>query len=146
VIAGYSFWTGRKQVALDGRPIADGGGLALRWQHDFDIEDQPAHIAVSVKWLHVPQAELTVGGRLVAPIGGPGDMPAWAWGFVALNLALLIVSLGGAIPGALAGAGAVSCSWIARGPRPLGARLALCAAVTLAAWAGLGLLVGGFAR
>ncbi len=62
-------------------------------------------------------------------------IPAWAWLFVAACVAIPVITLGGAIPGAIGGGGAFGCVAIARDTsKPVGVRLGLCIAVTVVCW------------
>lgn len=60
--------------------------------------------------------------------------PMWAWIFVVACVAIPVVSLGGAIPGALGGGGAFACYTVARRPTGAGTRVAACAGIVLACW------------
>lgn len=79
--------------------------------------------------------------------------PAWAWLFVALCVAIPVLSLGGAIPGAIGGGGAFACHAVARDARKgAGVRVAICVAITVVCWVlflalagGVALLTGGAA-
>jgi hypothetical protein len=141
VTVDYQFSTGAKQISVDGGVVARKGGLSLGLVEELDLDGQPATVRVSTRWLIAPHAELEMGGRVVPPTSGPRDVPRWAWLFVAANLAILVVARGGAIPGALAGVGAVCCVWVSRGAPGVGARIGACAAITAAAWAALWVLV-----
>ena len=67
------------------------------------------------------------------------SIPWWAWAFAAACIAIPIVAIGGAIPGALGAGGAGACVAIARNSKKsVGARLALCAVVTLVCWGAFG--------
>lgn len=132
----YAYWTGVRRVSVDGEEIARARNLAWRWSHRFRLGDAPAELRVRIRWLVALDAELEVDGRVVQPAAAPREIPAWVWLFAAANAAILVVAGGGAIPGALAGAGAASSIGIARTSLSAPARLGLCALVTAAAWAG----------
>lgn len=66
-------------------------------------------------------------------------LPGWAWLFCGGCLAIPVVTLGGAVPVLLGLGGASLCNTVARKDgMAVGARVALCATITLIAW---GLLV-----
>lgn len=70
--------------------------------------------------------------------------PLWAWLFVIPCVLIPIVTVGGAIPGAIGGGGAYTCYAIARDDsKSIGARLMICVAVTALCWLLSFLLVGG---
>ncbi len=70
-----------------------------------------------------------------APKAGWAAVPAWTWVFVVLCIAIPIVSLGGAIPGAIGAGAAAGCYSVAKNDKSsTGARVALCAAITVGAW------------
>ena len=67
------------------------------------------------------------------PAAGP--IPAWAWLFVVACVLIPIVSLGGAIPGAVGAGSAFLCVAVARNPgMSVAARLGACCAITAGAW------------
>jgi hypothetical protein len=67
-------------------------------------------------------------------------LPRWAWLFGGACPAIPVVSMGGAIPAAIGFGGASLCGSIAKKQeKSPGARAALCAVVTAAAW---GLFIG----
>ena len=62
-------------------------------------------------------------------------IPGWAWIFVVACVLIPIVTLGGAIPGALGGGGAFGCVVIARdASKPVATRVIFCAMVTGVCW------------
>jgi hypothetical protein len=72
--------------------------------------------------------------------------PGWAWGFVAACVAIPVVTLGGAIPGALGAGSAALCHGLARDPkRPEQHRVLLCGLVTVVAWGAFGALLAAVA-
>lgn len=61
--------------------------------------------------------------------------PRWVWGFVIACMAIPVVSLGGAIPGAIGGAGAYGCYRAARRADSTTARrVAICTAIAVGCW------------
>jgi hypothetical protein len=71
-------------------------------------------------------------------------IPGWAWLFIALIVAIPILTLGGAIPGAIGGGGGFGCAQIARDPeKPTPQKVLLCAIVTIACWAIFIIFLGG---
>jgi len=44
-------------------------------------------------------------------------IPGWGWAFIILCVAIPVITLGGAIPGAIGGAGGFGCAEIARDPK-----------------------------
>ena len=52
-----------------------------------------------------------------APAAPKAKAPLWAWVFVAACVLIPLLSLGGAIPGAIGGGGAYACHAVARDAR-----------------------------
>ena len=64
-----------------------------------------------------------------------GPIPGWAWAFAVACGLLPVVTLGGAIPGALGLGCAAGCIEVARkATRPVGQRVAICAGLTALCW------------
>jgi hypothetical protein len=75
-----------------------------------------------------------------------GPIPPWAWIFAVACGIIPVLTLGGAIPGAIGIGCAAGCIGVARNAAmPLGARLGICVATTVAAWVGVIMLLGGLA-
>lgn len=73
-------------------------------------------------------------------------IPPWAWLFAAACGIIPILTLGGAIPGAIGFGGAGACIGVARNDKmPVEARVATCAGITVVCWVLVILLLGGFA-
>jgi hypothetical protein len=73
-------------------------------------------------------------------------IPAWAWIFAVACGIIPVLTLGGAIPGAIGFGGAAGCVGVARGESmPLAGRIAACVAITVGCWVLVGTLLGGFA-
>lgn len=89
-----------------------------------------------------PPVEVVVVPESAAP--AKPRIPAWAWLFVIGCGIIPVLTLGGAIPGAIGFGGAGGCIAIARDPqKPVGLRIALCAAVTAVCWVLVAVLLGG---
>lgn len=70
-------------------------------------------------------------------------IPPWAWLFALACIAIPIVSLGGAIPGAIGGGGAAGCVGVARDiNKPIITRILVCIGITAVCWILFLLLVG----
>lgn len=68
--------------------------------------------------------------------------PPWGWGFCAACLAIMIVTRGGAIWGALGGGVGGLCLKVAQAQSlPVPLRIVICTAVTAALWVGIVMLV-----
>lgn len=62
-------------------------------------------------------------------------IPGWAWIFAIACGIIPILTLGGAIPGAIGGGGAFGCIAIAREPSmALGIRIAVCTGISMLCW------------
>lgn len=93
------------------------------------------------KWLG-NEFRLEIVGQEAPP---PPPAPAWAWIFVAACVAIPVVALGGAIPGALGAGGAGACFQIAKAQKLSAAlRAAICVAVTAGCWAVFVLMIASF--
>ncbi len=152
LVLDFNYWTGGKRVSIASpgfagtRSTPEGSAESIDgevvptqsktfgWSHTFPVGTQVATLRVKVKYLAVPEASLEIDGRVIEPIEGPRALPAWTWAFVLANLAILVASRGGAIPGAIAGVGAVGVIGSARSNLAIAARLGLCVLVTAAAW------------
>jgi len=77
------------------------------------------------------------GQALKSPI------PAWGWVFAVAWGMIPVLTLGGAIPGAIGFGGAAGCVGVAREPSlPVPARVGICAAITVGCWVLVILVVG----
>jgi hypothetical protein len=73
-------------------------------------------------------------------------IPAWAWLFAAACGIIPVLTLGGAIPGALGFGGAGGCIAVARDlSKPIAMRVAICVGITASCWILVAVLLGGFA-
>lgn len=62
--------------------------------------------------------------------------PAWAWLFIIACIAIPVISLGGAIPGAIGAGAAAACYSVSRdGSKTTQTRALICLVVTIVAWA-----------
>jgi hypothetical protein len=69
-------------------------------------------------------------------------IPAWGYLFAGLCILLPILTLGGAIPGAVGFGGAAACVGVSRDDKKsIGIRIALCAAIVFACWMVVGAVV-----
>jgi len=69
-------------------------------------------------------------------------IPWWAWLFAAGCIAIPVITIGGAIPGALGAGGAAGCVGVARLPgRSVAFRIGICAAILAGCWALFGVLI-----
>lgn len=98
----------------------------------------------------------SAGPKAIAPSGYPSrnsakrdaadeklPVPPWVWLFVVALVAIPVISLGGAIPGAIGCGGAGACFSVSRnGNLSTGARLGICAGITVGCWGLFILLVG----
>jgi len=70
--------------------------------------------------------------------------PAWAWLFVVACVLIPILTLGGAIPGAIGGGGAFGCFAVAKDPsKQAGTRVLICVGITAVCWAIFLIFLGG---
>jgi len=68
--------------------------------------------------------------------------PPWGYAFLVACLAIMVLTKGGAIWGALGGALGMGCVKVsANQDMPVGARVGICLAITATLWIGVGILV-----
>jgi hypothetical protein len=146
-----SMLSGREIVVVDGRELVNAIKWSFRSEHKLPLGTTTGVLTVSMG-LGGPTVSLRVDGREVAPlqtgklVQAAGSSPPWAYPFALACVAIPIVTLGGAIPGGLGFGGAAACMSVARNhAMSVGARILLCALITLAAWGLLALLVVGVA-
>ena len=73
-------------------------------------------------------------------------IPPWAWIFAIACVMIPVLTLGGALPGAIGGGGAFGCISIARDPtKELGLRVVLCSGVVVLCWGLFLVFLGGVA-
>jgi hypothetical protein len=93
-----------------------------------------------------PKLILNRGGKPVPGSDGV-PLPRWVYAFFVLCALIPIVALGGALPALLGSAGALVCAGVARDEsKTRTVRIAICAVVTLFAWAAFALLMLAAAR
>jgi hypothetical protein len=140
----YNYLTGTKRLTVDGEVVPTQSRM-FGWSHTFPVGVQQATVTMKLKYLAVAEAELQIDGKTVAPLEAPRALPPWTWIFVLANMAILVASRGGAIPGAIAGVGAVGTIAAARSNLAFAARLALSVVVTGLAWGAFYALVPSLA-
>lgn len=130
----YNFMLSTKRLTVGGKnePVQRG---TWRSETDFKVGADTARLRFALRYFLMPEATLEVGGQPFTPHVAPPKPAGWTWAFVTANLAILVVAIGGAIPGAIAGVGAVSCIGASMSQRSEWTRILLCALVTAAAWA-----------
>jgi len=142
-----SWFTGRHRLQVDDSPVE------LQRPRFFDLGgDHPFSIGGHAGVLHIRTNGLTFSydlsidnrsaqtGQAVAPLA---PIPKWAWLFVALCVAVPLVTLGGAVPALVGALGAVACTAIARNAtRSTLTRVALNVGVTALTWVATVLFVG----
>ena len=80
-------------------------------------------------------------------VGAFGLLPWWGWVCVVACGAIPILTMGGALPGALGFGAAAACAGISKRPDwPIAGRVAACAGIVVAAWVVLGVIALGAAR
>ena len=136
----YSFLSSAKRLELDGREIAK-AGMGTKWEHSFPIGAKTATVKQRLRYLTIPDAELTIDGTVIPAADAPPTPPSWVWLFIIGNLSVLILTAGGAIPGAIAGVGAATSVYMTMVRKSELVRFLLCIAVTLATWGTIGLLI-----
>lgn len=76
------------------------------------------------------------------PKNSKPPIPVWGYVFAGLCVLLPILTLGGAIPGAVGFGGAAACVGISRdSKKSVGVRIAICAAIVFACWLIVGAVV-----
>jgi hypothetical protein len=88
--------------------------------------------------------EFIVSAETKKPEKPKQPIPPWAWAFVVACGIIPVLTLGGAIPGAIGFGGAGGCIAVARSPSmALGIKLAVCTAITVVCWVLVIVLLGG---
>ena len=128
--------TAAKRLFVGGQPIQvpKTSAFAPRWRHSFPLGARTATVTLVLRGFLVPQAELDIEGAVIEPRDAPPRPPPWVWLFAAGNLAMLIISKGGAIPGAIAGFAAAACVLATMARTSQLMRLVYCVAISAAAW------------
>ena len=138
----HNFWSGQRAIQVDGvlveqgKQFMDTGG-----EYPVQVAGQPVVVVIRYNGFAYVYDLVTNGrsldtGQAVTLKGvSPGPVPGWAWGFIAACVLIPIVTLGGALPGAIGAGGAAGCAAIARDPsRETGTRVAICAGITVLSW------------
>ncbi len=142
VVLQQSSLLGRKRLSVDGRPSEEAVGeahppSASAGDIPFRIRNHAGFVAFRHKGL-AERCHLVLDGRSLdtgQPLAPRRPGPTWAWGFVAICVAIPVFALGGALPVAVGVGGALACSGIARAHSwPTGRRIALCAGVSVLCW------------
>lgn len=130
-------------VKFDGQEVA-----ALATGHDvlsagasFPLPDGSVLEARLHQGRFGPKLLLDRGGK---PIPGSDGvpLPRWVYAFFALSALIPVVAFGGALPALLGTLSALVCAGVARDEsKSTTVRVAICAAVTLLAWAAFALLL-----
>lgn len=85
--------------------------------------------------------------EIVGQEAPPPPAPAWAWLFVVACVAIPIVALGGAIPGALGAGGAAACFQVAKVHKMSAvSRFVICLAITAGCWGLFALMIASLAK
>jgi hypothetical protein len=150
----HGYFSGKRAIRVDGRPFPLPPASARSF---FDFgSDHPIRIGQHAAAVHIRTSGLTyrydlsIDGRSVGTgdyVSSSGSVPLWTWAFVVACALIPIVSLGGAIPGAIGFGGAAGCYAIAKDDsKETATRVLLCIGVTVLCWVlfiGLILAVGG---
>ena len=160
VVAEIGLTTPRETIWVDGKVVSDQHSMKSRSENLLPLgEGHQGSVVVSTAWYGAPRCRLMVDGREVAAsLGEKGDVrlpdqvagqakappiPPWAWIFVVLCGAIPLVTLGGAIAAAIGFGAAGGCSGVARLKNmSISARVGICLAITVAAWAVLFVVLG----
>jgi hypothetical protein len=128
--------TAAKRLFVSGQPIEvpKSSAFATKWRHSFPLGGRTATVTLVLRGFLVPQAELDIDGAVIDARDAPPRPPAWVWLFAVGNLAMLIISKGGAIPGAIAGCAAAACVLATMARTSQLMRLVYCVLITAAAW------------
>jgi len=145
--ANWNYLTGKQTVQLDQQVLFDKVNWKPTHAIDLPLEGHRATLTLKATALVIPGAALVIDGQPVEPtVGSSGGPPPWVWLFAVPCFAMPILTLGGAIPGALGfGAGAACMGIGGNAELPVAARVLLCALIVGSAWGALILVVGGVA-
>ncbi len=146
----YPWNLANAEVFLDGKKI---GSFATKEDFKRGTEFSiPNRFTLFVKFGPVQGVPLMNGVHVLRdgqPVpGSAGDpIPKWAWIFMGLCIAIPVVSLGGALPAGIAGAGVGGTMTVARNRRwSTAMRAGACALITLACWGAFGVLLASFGK
>ena len=140
-----NMWTGGITIKVDDQPL-DKRAVTKRGRvREFLIGRHNA--SIKMKSGLIPTFELTVDGQLMPTLTPPIPMPWWGWIFVVACLAIPVVTIGGAIPGAIGVGGAAGVYSVARNPgMNIGLRFFACLGIAVVCWGllfALGLATAG---
>ena len=108
--------------------LPDGSVLSVRFG--------PVAGAPLMKGVHVIRNGAALSGTAADPV------PKWAWVFIVACVLIPVISVGGAVPAGLAGAGISATLSVARLNRwSVAKRIGACSLITLACWGSFGLLI-----
>ncbi|HLF92382.1 MAG TPA: hypothetical protein VJB14_02905 [Planctomycetota bacterium] len=157
VVAEISLVTSRETLWVDGKVVSDQKSMKFRNEHPVPLgAGHEGKAIVSTAWYGVPRCRLEVDGRerpaskgekgrVEMPAEAPAQakMPGWAWVFIVLCAAIPVITLGGAIPGAIGGGAAAGCAGVSRiQTLSTAARVGICIGITVAAWVAFVVIVG----
>lgn len=104
-------WRGRHKLVVNGEPVSLSMDFKARYlgviDVPFDLGDLQARLVVT----NGKKADIAIHGMYIDSQRSyvPIKIPAWSWLFVFLMIGIPVISLGGAIPGALGAVGALLC-------------------------------------
>lgn len=137
----HGYFSGKRIIHVDGklletttkgvRAFIDFGS-----EHSFQIGRHPVVVHIRTNGLTFSY-DLSIAGRSVTTGKevSSAPVPAWIWVFVSACLLIPIVSLGGALPGAIGAGGAAGCYAIAKdAKKQIRTRIVLCLVVTILCW------------
>ncbi len=139
----HGYWSGKRTIRVDGKLLqhtAKVGHAVMDFgsDHPFSIGSHRGSVRIQTNGLTY-RYDLVLDGRSIVtgrPAAGSAKLPPWAWAFILACGVIPILTLGGAIPGAIGAGGVVGCISIARNSaRPTISRVMLCAGVTVLCWA-----------
>lgn len=104
-------WRGRHKLVVNGEPVSLHMDYKARYLGIVDVPFSLGNAQARLVIVTGKKADLVVNGVYLdhqCPYV-PIKIPVWAWFFVFFMLGISILSLGGAIPGALSAVGALLC-------------------------------------
>ena len=134
----HSWWTGKRIVFADGKPVAEESKLLdLMTDYRFKIGGHKGLLTVrSNGFIYV--YDFGIDGKSVKTgklVRRALAMPAWGWLFIVACALIPFVTLGGAVPAGIGVLGAMLCSVIARdATKNVNTRIVICLGVTALCW------------